>query len=218
MSVIGRRFPNDWDFVNQHELGPRLADQIEVVQYSESQSAISSEEDYVIRRLTTLLGVLALLIWVVSTPAVRAARAFPICESAHATTFGQDSYDPGVTCLTPLSGSDLDVAEAAIAEIFFDCETCGAIRDALQNGSINEWTGWNETVEANGVKWWDAAAFNNGPVGFHHDYLGDTMLWAHEGAHVVGYGDELAEFWSRECTTLLPPPAPKPAPTVLSPK
>lgn len=50
--------------------------------------------------------------------------------------------------------------------------------------SLVEWTGYYETAYV-----WDA--FQNGnTVGFHYDWVGDSWLWAHEGAHGVGFDDE----------------------------
>lgn len=157
------------------------------------------------KRASLLLGVFTIVtFWICQTGDVRGFSRV-ICESAHDEDWDEDSEDGGLACMDTLSGGDVSIVEEALTAID-EGGWCGSIRSGLENGPLREWTGWYETSY-----WWDGASrYDYSAIGVHHSFMGDSGLWAHEGAHYQGvWNEESAEYWREQCTFIIPPaPAP----------
>jgi hypothetical protein len=103
-------------------------------------------------------------------------------------------YDPDLECFIYLdSGDELD-AYAAVSQIGDEfatgdgAEECRDIEEHLLSTQYwFEWTGWYQPGDYN----WDAATrLSDNAIGFHYQYITDSGLWAHEGAHSMGDWDD----------------------------
>ena len=113
-------------------------------------------------------------------------------------------WDEQFECVFAMSGSDEGVSQDAIEEICnggscFNYQECQEISDFLLYYS--DWYDWRGIYYEGGY-WWNAFTFGT-MVAFQWDYMSDTRLWAHEGAHgsQIASSEPEATYWSNVCST-----------------